>query len=523
MNNIAGLTPLTPIIGGFTTPIVYLVSKSRRVVFAYAIFFALVTTALSLLVAVEVYGGGSVIVYNAGGWPGPVGIVYVVDEANALLGLLTSTLILLVLLYSYEYITDAGYPWYLIMLLGVESGLLGVVYTCDVFNLFVMIEVTAVSSYGLVMYYRWRASSIISGLKYAFIGALGTTGFLLALALAYAVFGSLNLVDIGLKAMGLQGSVVTGVGVEDSALAVGLILALSLWTFTIKSGVFPNHFWLPDAHPAAPTPISAVLSGLVVNAGAVALYKLLYIGFSASSLPAVKPVVEVVSAITAITGICSALIGGLLMLVQTDVKRLIAYSTVMNMGYIFASLATLSPSGILAFLYYTIIHSIAKATLFLSTGPLIKVAGSRRLDSIAGLGLRVKPAGAALALATLTLAGVPPLPGFLGKLLIYRALFDYSIPLAVAFVVASAIGFISYMRLFYVVLVSPVSSVGKPVRLPLITSILVVLSVALIVLGCVFTFSQTVFNGVFGVAVERVSDVGRYLSSLSEYLYGVAG
>ncbi|NAZ27366.1 MAG: cation:proton antiporter, partial [Thermogladius sp.] len=113
MNNIAGLTPLTPIIGGFTTPIVYLVSKSRRAVFAYALFLALLTMALSLLVVLEVYEGGSPIVYNAGGWPGPVGIVYVVDEANALLGLLTSTLILLVLFYSYEYITDAGYPWYL--------------------------------------------------------------------------------------------------------------------------------------------------------------------------------------------------------------------------------------------------------------------------------------------------------------------------------------------------------------------------------------------------------------------------
>ncbi|MGC9012285.1 proton-conducting transporter membrane subunit [Thermogladius sp.] len=523
MKSLVGLVPLTTVLGAFTTPVVYLATKSRRATFAYATLFSLSALVLSLAVAVEVYAGKEVVVYNAGGWPGPVGIVYVVDGVNALLALVTAFLSFLIFVYSYEYVRDSGYPWYLVMLLGAETGLLGVIYTGDVFNLFVMIEVTAISSYGLVMYYRWRATSIVSGLKYAFIGALGTTGFLLALAIVYAVFGSLNLVDIGLKAMGYPGSAVTGGPLEDAALAVGLVLALSLWAFTIKSGVFPNHFWLPDAHPAAPTPVSALLSGLVVNAGAVSLYKVLYLGFSASQLPGVRVVVESVSLIALVTGLASSFLGGLLMAVQADVKRLIAYSTVMNMGFVFMSIATLSPIGVLGFVYYTVVHSLAKATLFLSVGPVIRAAASRRLDRIAGLGRIIAPSGVALAVSTLTLAGIPPLPGFLGKLLIYQALFQYNVAAAVLFVVSSAVGLVSYMRLFYVLLVSPPTQTPAPVHAPLMKSVLAVLSAVLVAAGLVFTFSRPAFDYVFYEPVKAVGDVASYLKSLSTSLYGLPG
>ncbi|WP_440059446.1 proton-conducting transporter transmembrane domain-containing protein [Thermogladius sp. 4427co] len=521
VDNIVGLTPLLPVLGAFVTPLVYILSKSRRIVFATAILVTGIVFSFTLLTTLEAYSRGRVIVYNAGGWPGPVGIVYIVDRISSLLGLVTAGLVLAIAVYSYYYIVDDGYPWYLVLLLGAESGLLGVVYTGDYFNLFVMIEVTAVSSYGLVMYYRWRSESIVSGLKYSFIGALGTSGYLLALAIMYATYGSLNLVDVGLKAAGLLGSSITGPPTGEIALSTGLILALSLWAFSIKSGVFPNHFWLPDAHPAAPTPISALLSGLVVNAGAISLYKLLYLGFSVSSSPGVRVVVCAISLFTVVTGIVSGFIGSLLMMIQDDVKRLIAYSTVMNMGFIFAALGTLSPAGVLAFLYYTIIHSVAKATMFLSSGLLIKSLKSRKLEVLAGSGSRVAAAGLGIAVSSLTLAGIPPLPGFIGKLLIFRALYEYNIALAVAFIVSSAIAIVSYLRFFYIILVAPPTRGISMVSSRGMRLVVLALSIILLAMGAVFTFSPTSFNIVFADPVVEVGDVKRFLEELSRYLVGM--
>jgi len=259
--------------------------------------------------------------------------------------LVTALVMTVMITYSVEYITDEGYPWYITLLLGAYSGMLGVIATSDVFNLFVMLEVTGVSSYGLVMYYRSKAGSIVSGLKYAFIGAMGTTLYLLALAIVYNTYGTLNLVDISLKTHGYPGSYITSGKVMYYTVSIGVITGLAFWTFSIKSGVFPNHFWLPDAHPAAPAPVSAMLSGLVVNTSAVGLFKVLYLIYGGSIMENLVPVRNTISLLVVSMGAVSALVGSLLMLIQDDVKRLIAYSTVMNTGYIFMSIGVLSTSG----------------------------------------------------------------------------------------------------------------------------------------------------------------------------------
>jgi len=316
--------------------------------------------------------------------------------------LVTALVMTVMITYSVEYITDEGYPWYITLLLGAYSGMLGVIATSDVFNLFVMLEVTGVSSYGLVMYYRSKAGSIVSGLKYAFIGAMGTTLYLLALAIVYNTYGTLNLVDISLKTHGYPGSYITSGQVMYDAVSIGVIMGLAFWTFNIKSSVFPNHFWLPDAHPAAPAPVSAMLSGLVVNTGAVGLFKVLYLIYGGSIMENLVPVRNTISLLVVSMGAISALVGSLLMLIQDDVKRLIAYSTVMNTGCIFMSIGVLSASEVLAFLYHTVIHSLAKSTLFLDTGVLVKYAGSRRMDDLAGLGKKHLLPGLAIGISVFT-------------------------------------------------------------------------------------------------------------------------
>ncbi|MEM4005404.1 MAG: proton-conducting transporter membrane subunit, partial [Desulfurococcaceae archaeon] len=196
---IIGVIPFLPAFAGFTIPIVYLVSRKRLVVMGYATIILAITTVLSAIVAYEAFRVEHPIVFRAGGWPAPIGITYIVDRFCALIGLLTSFIILSILLYSISYITDEAYPWYVILVLGNSAGILGVAYTGDLFNLFVMLEVTGVSAYALVMYYRNRPVAIVSGLKYAFIGSLGTSLYLLAMGLTYSFYGTLNLVDFSYK------------------------------------------------------------------------------------------------------------------------------------------------------------------------------------------------------------------------------------------------------------------------------------------------------------------------------------
>lgn len=514
---LVGLITLTPLLGAFSTPIIYLLTRNRRAVFAYGVAIAAITFAITLAVTYDVYASDKVIVYKAGGWPPPVGIVYIVDKFTALLALTTSLVALLIAIYSVDYITDERYAWYMSLLLGNYAGILGVVVTGDLFNLFVMLEVTAVSSYALVMYYRHRPISIISGLKYAFVGALGTVLFLFSLCIVYGIYGTFNIVDIFARVHGLPASSYSLPLSEQAALYIGIFLVLSYWTFSIKSGVAPNHFWLPDAHPAAPSPVSALLSGLVVNTGAIGMYKVLYLVFSGNMAPSLVAIRNALSLIILVTGGLSALLGALLMMIQTDVKRLIAYSTVMNTGFMFMALGTISRAGLVALLFHMITHSIAKSALFLSAGVLIKAGRTRRLEGLAGLGRLNPAAGIALSISILTLSGVPPLPGFLAKLLIYTALFEVNIAFVILFVIATAIALISYMRLFYTVMLEPYAKPGRS-DMRLANAVLMISSALLVALGIATLFYEPAFDNMILSAVDALLPIEKYFAELASHL-----
>ncbi|MEM1641833.1 MAG: proton-conducting transporter membrane subunit [Desulfurococcaceae archaeon] len=512
---LVGLIPFIPAFMGFLVSIIYVLTRSRALVFSSTILALLLVTAFSTIVAVSVFQEHQVVVFRAAGWPAPIGIVYMVDMPTAILLVVTSFILLAIAIYSTDYIVDQGYPWYSILLLGASSGILGVICTGDMFNLFVMLEVTAISSYALVMYYMNRADSIVSGLKYAFIGALGTTLYLLAMGITYSVFGTLNFADLSQKLRSPMDTTLVYV-------AYGLIMLVSFWAFSIKSGVFPNHFWLPDAHPAAPTPISALLSGLVVNTGVIGLYKFIYIASwstpSSPLPPAIGSAKYFVSLLAIATGVVSAIIGALLMYIQTDVKRLIAYSTVMNLGYLFMAAGCANEKGLNALLFYMTMHSLAKATLFLSAGVFIQAAGTRNLEKLAGLGTRYRVAGLSLVLSVLTLAGVPPLPGFLAKLLLYEALFEYNIAFAIAMVVASAIGLISYMKMLYVILLGLRVVEPAEVRMPLANLALVIL-VAFIVFGIAFLASPWLLRVIYIRASEQLTmNIESYIAKLEQFI-----
>lgn len=450
---IFSLLPLTTLVASFSMPLInYLVHGSKKVIQLIAVIASLIPLIISIYLVKLAFSIDKILVYGFGGWPPPIGITYMLDKTNALLIFTTAFLMFLIVLYSYDYLKKhGGLSWYYTLYFGLETGLFGVLLTSDVFNLFVMIEVVSVASYSLVMFYRHRGDSIAAGLKYAFIGSLGTTIYFLALGIIYGIYGTVNLFDLTCKTHNYPYPY-TGLPVGDLVLGSAVALVLISWTFMIKSGVFPNHFWLPDAHPAAPTPISAILSGLVVNVGVYAMFRYIYIIYGGNLVSALAFILEVISTILLITGALSAIIGSLLMHVQNDVKRIIAYSTVMHMGYLFMAIGVRNSLGAEAFILHIINHSIAKASLFLATGVFIYVAGTRYVDKLGGLASNLPFATFALIVSGLNLAGVPPLPVFYSKLLLFNALFQYNIVYAIVLVITSAMALIAYIKLLYIII-----------------------------------------------------------------------
>ncbi|NJE07106.1 cation:proton antiporter [Thermococcus sp. M39] len=513
--DVVGLTPVIPVIFAFALPLTSIIVKgNRKIIQAYA----LLGTGLTLISALKlfelVYSSEKPLIYTFGGWTAPIGIIYEVDRTGALITLLTAALMFLIAIYSYRYLEhEEGLEWYYTLYLGLEAGLLGVLLTGDAFNLFVMIEVTSIAAYALVAFYRGRKDAVHAALKYAFIGAIGTTMYFLALGILYGAFGTVNLADLSAKVHGLSFPV-TGSPVGNIVIASGVALALATWAFLIKAAIVPNHFWLPEAHPAAPSPISAVLSGLVVNVGVYALIRFLYTVYGGELTPGLAKIVGTLGTVVITLGAVSALFGALMMNAQRDVKKLIAYSTIMHMGYLFMAVGLGTQLGLQAALFHIVNHAIAKALLFLAAGMFIHAVGSRDINDMAGLGRQMPMATLGLAIATLSLVGIPPFNVFFSKLLLFDALMERSFALAMVIVVSSVTALVAYMRVFYKVWL------GKPtkdvtVKEPVSMSLVVLLLAAtVIVIGLV---APIVLQNYIEPAVAQTVNYKLYIQTAREY------
>ncbi|MCD6488861.1 MAG: cation:proton antiporter [Desulfurococcales archaeon] len=487
-------------LAAFVIPLLSLYIKKKGFFDVYVTGFSTLALLISFFTALKVINTGKPLLYAYGGWPPPLGISYEIDSFNAVLGVLTAGIMWFIVLYSVWYSSHMdSYVWYYTLLLGLETGLLGCLYTGDAFNLFVMIEVLSISAYGLVAYYRNKPQAIEAAIKYGMIGAVATTLYFLALVFIYASFGTLNMADISLKAHQLPFFNLISNDIYGHIMAASAVaLALALWAFTFKSALFPNHFWLPDAHPEAPTPVSAALSGLVVNVGVYAIIRFMYTIFGKASIVGTIGFRDVVLWALLILGIVSGLVGALLMIVQSDVKRLLAYSTISHIGLIYmgASIGLSSVSqesmslGLTAALFHIINHSVGKALLFMATGILIWAAGTRDLDKMSGIGRLYPAASLAILLGFFQLMGLPPFGGFFSKLLLYQALISAGLIIpAVMVILISAISILGYIKAMYaLIFLPPGSEMTKKPGTGLASAVVLVLGVTCIILGILAPF-----------------------------------
>ena len=278
----------------------------------------------------------------------------------------------------------------------------GCVLTGDMFNLFVFLEIAAVSSYALVAF-GCESDELEASFKYMVLGCVASSFILLGIALLYGQFGALNMAQLG------QRIAEAGSGGKVSILALMLLLA----GLGVKAALVPFHAWLPDAHPSAPAPISAMLSGVLIKAiGVYAIIRIVFNVYGATP--------ELLMSLR-VLGTLSMIIGVVLALNQWDFKRLLAYHSISQIGYVVLAVGLGTPLGILAGLFHLANHAVFKSLLFFSAGAVQYSTGTRQLEELGGLAKKLPTTSKTCMVASMSISGVPPFNGFFSKLLIIIA------------------------------------------------------------------------------------------------------
>lgn len=366
--------------------------------------------------------------YAIGSWLPPLGITLVWDPLSQLLILIVSIITLAVTLFAIPYMQQYTaqskfYSLYLLMIAGMN----GVILTGDFFNLFVFLEIASIASYALVAF-GVEAEELEASFKYLVLGGVSSTIILLGIALLYSATGTLNMADM---------AITLHQGVSKNLLF--FIFALFLMGFGLKSAMVPFHAWLPDAHPSAPAPISAMLSGLIIKA--LGIYCVARIFFM------VLGIVPVIQTILMVLGGLSMVVGVFLAVGQWDFKRLLAYHSISQMGYVMVGIGLATPLGLLGAIFHLLNHAVFKSLLFLCSGAFEYTTGTRQLKQLGGLLKKMPWTGASCSVAALSISGVPPFNGFWSKLIIILALFQAQYYfLAVVTVIVSFMTLISFIK-----------------------------------------------------------------------------
>ncbi len=351
---------------------------------------------------------GSVIYYRLGDWAAPFGIVVVGDRLSTMMVLLTSILALFVLLYAIgSRWDDRGRHFHALFQFQL-MGILGAFLTGDLFNLFVFFEVLLIASYGLMIHAGGNAR-LRAGVQYVLFNLIGSTLFLFALGSIYAETGTLNMADLAER-----------VALIDPSETVGIRVAavLLLLVFAIKAALVPLHFWLPSSYAEAPAPVAALFA-IMTKVGAYSIIRVYTMIF--------PPDVEVTSGLHDLwllpAALISLAIGMVGVLAARKMDRLVAFSVIGSMGMVMVAIALFSPEGIAAALYYIVHSTLAAAVLFL-VSDLVRIGrGNVDLTSQAPMAGTYLTAAMFFA-GAIAMAGLPPLSGFLGKLLVLDAAYD---------------------------------------------------------------------------------------------------
>ncbi|HWL12396.1 MAG TPA: Na+/H+ antiporter subunit D [Ureibacillus sp.] len=401
------------------------------------IAFQRITTLLGLVISIvcslglvlNVYENGPQIV-TFGNWPVPFGITMVSDLLSALLVLTTLILAFFIVWYGFGSIgKDREQFFYYPGVMFILTGVNGAFTTGDIFNLFVFFEVLLMASYLLIVLGGEKAQ-LQESIKYILVNVISSALFVITVAYLYSVVGTLNMADISLKIADIQ---------QPGILTV--IAVLFLLVFGMKAAIFPLYFWLPSAYAAPPIPVLALFGALLTKVGVYAITRT-YTLFFTHDLAFTHEILLILSIITIIAGCIGAL-------AHFDVKQIIIYNIVIAVGVILFGVAQMNETALEGAIFYLIHDMIIKAALFMLIGIVIYVTGTTNLRKMGGLMQTYPALGWFFLIAALGLVGVPPLSGFIGKLLIVQGGFEAGNTWSSIFILASSVAvLLSVMRIF---------------------------------------------------------------------------
>ena len=373
-------------------------------------------------------GIDNVLVYKIGGWVPPFGISLVLDGLSSFMLVTVNLISLLVAIYSISYMRQyTDKPKFFTLFSLMVCGMNGIIITGDLFNLFVFLEIASISSYALVAF-GTEAEELEASFKYAVMGSVASSFIFVGIAFLYSFTSTLNMADMARV-----------LSIKPNSYLVPFVGVLFLMGFGLKSALVPFHAWLPDAHPSAPASISAMLSGILIKTlGVYALIRIFFniIGSTQNYL-----------SILMFLGALSLLVAVILALSQWDLKRLLAYHSISQIGYIVLGIGLGTPLGILGGLFHLFNHSVFKSLLFLNSGAVDYAAGTRDLKETGGLAKVMPVTSGTNLIASMSIAGIPPFNGFFSKLLIIIACVQKGhIGYAICAVIGSILTLASFMK-----------------------------------------------------------------------------
>lgn len=399
---------------------------------------ALITSALvfgiSWMGLQEVLANGA-ISYHLGGWMPPVGIEFVLDPLSAFISIIISGSVLLVMIYSHrnvpQELPNSSVGFYSLSMLFM-GGLAGMAITGDFFNLFVFLEIAALAGYGLLAIGTRRGP--VSAFRYLVLGTAGAIFYLMGVGFILIATGTLNMVDVAniLPHVEYQRPVIVG-------------LVLILLGIIIKMGVFPLHHWLPDAYTDASSTATALIAPIGTKVAAYVLIRVL-------TVYEFPPILDVLSWLAAI----SILAGSILAIAQNNIKRMLAYSSVANIGYITLGIALANPMAYIGAMLHILMHALMKVVLFMSAGGILNQMGTLNISRLRGFPSVMPWTALAFFIGVLAMVGIPPTGGFFSKLyLIWGAVEAEAWVFVGVILVATLLAFVYLFRLINIAFFRP--------------------------------------------------------------------